>query len=41
MYEVFDIYEKVSFTKQYNLKIKDFFHFNYKIIKFCYFEKIN
>jgi len=41
MYEVFDIYEKVFFTKQYNLKIKDFFHFNYKIIKFCYFEKIN
>ena len=39
MYEIFDIYEKVFFTKHYNLKIKYFFHFNYKIIKFCFLNR--
>ena len=37
--DIFEVYEKIIFTKEYNLSMKDFFHFNYKIIKFCYFNK--
>jgi hypothetical protein len=37
--DIFEVYEKVTFAKKYNLRIKDFFYFNYKIIKFCYFNR--
>ena len=37
--DIFEIYEKIIFTKNYNLSVKDFFYFNYKIIKFCFFNR--
>jgi len=37
--DIFEVYEKLIFTKKYNLSMRDFFYFNYKIIKFCYFNK--
>ena len=37
--DIFEVYEKVIFTKKYNLSMRDFFYFNYKIVKFCYFNK--
>ena len=37
--DIFEVYEKIIFTKNYNLSVKDFFYFNYKIIKFCYFNR--
>ena len=39
--DIFEVYEKIIFTKEYNLSMKDFFYFNNKIIKFCYFNRIN
>ena len=39
--DIFEVYEKIIFTKEYNLSMKDFFYFNHKIIKFCYFNRIN
>ena len=37
--EIFTIYEKIIFAKKCNLTIKNYFYFNYKIIRFCYFNK--
>ena len=37
--DIFEVYEKIIFTKNYNLSVKDFFYFNYKIIKFCFFNR--
>ena len=39
--DIFEVYEKIIFTKEYNLSMKNFFYFNHKIIKFCYFNRIN
>ena len=37
--DIFEVYEKIIFTYNYNLSVKDFFYFNYKIIKFCFFNR--
>ena len=37
--DIFEVYEKIIFTKNYNLSVKNFFYFNYKIIKFCFFNR--
>ena len=39
--EIFDIYEKIVFAKNYKPKFKHFFNLNYKIIKFSYFNNSN
>ena len=41
MSEIFDIYEKIVFAKNYKPKFKQFFDLNYKIIKFSYFKNLN
>lgn len=32
--EIFEVYEKINFSNNFNVNTKNFFHFNYKIIKF-------
>jgi hypothetical protein len=32
--EIFEFYEKINFSNNFNVNTKNFFHFNYKIIKF-------
>ena len=39
--EIFDIYEKIVFAKNYKPKFKQFFNLNYKIIKLSYFNNSN
>lgn len=39
--EIFEIYEKFAFAKKYTLKLSEFFHINYRIIKFRFFNKLN
>ena len=41
MSEIFDIYEKIVFAKNYKPKFKQFFNLNYKIIKLSYFNNSN
>ena len=39
--QIFEIYEKSVFTKKYTLKFNEFFYFNYRIIKYRFFNKLN
>ena len=39
--EIFEIYEKFAFTKKHTLMLSEFFYFNYKIIKYRFFNKLN
>jgi hypothetical protein len=39
--QIFEIYEKTIFTKKYTLKFNEFFYFNYRIIKYRFFNKLN